>query len=80
MRSKLKTISVKLPRSVSERVSRLAEEGQTTVSAIVRDALEHYDGQLKNTFADVAARYAGCLEGGPGDLSTNSEHLADFGK
>jgi predicted DNA-binding protein len=77
---KLKTISVKLPRDVSHRVTRLARERHMTVSAIVRDALEHYDAIPAGSFAEAASKYIGSLEGGPGDLATNPKHLKDFGK
>lgn len=76
----LKTLSIKVPRSVSARVARLAKDRQTTVSAVVREAIEKYDQPMTGSFAQLARKYIGCVSGGPGDLSTNPKHLSRFGK
>lgn len=76
----LQTISVKVPREVSARLVRLARARKTTVSAVVRDAIERYDAPMKGSFLEAAAKYVGCLKGGPGDLTTNPKYMEDFGK
>ncbi|GMU62163.1 MAG: CopG family transcriptional regulator [Myxococcales bacterium] len=76
----LKTLSIKVPSSLSARVSRLARARGSTVSAIVREALEQYAPSEGTSFATAARAYIGSVAGGPGDLSTNPKHLAGFGK
>ena len=74
----LKTLSIKVPRAVSAKVVRVAKERRTTVSAIVRDAIERYfDGPQKGSFAEQAAKYIGAFDG-PGDLSTNPKYMEGF--
>lgn len=79
-RSGLKTLSVKVPAAMSSKVARLARERRTTVSAVVRDALETYDAPMKGSFAELAKKYIGVVSGGPGDLSTNPKHLEGYGR
>lgn len=76
--SRLKSMSIKVPSSLSTKVARLAKRHGTTQSEIVREALESYSGNEKVSFSDVAAEFCGKAEG-PGDLSTNRRYLADFG-
>jgi hypothetical protein len=80
MPSQLKTLSIKVPRNISSLVARLAKERRTTVSAVVRDALEHYAAPARGSFAEAAREYIGCVSGGPGDLATNPKHMRDFGR
>ncbi len=55
-----------------------------TKSAIVRAAIQSYlstDGNVGRTsFGALAKDFAGCLEGGPPDLSYNKRRLKRFGK
>lgn len=76
-----KTLSIKVPSVVNAKVVRLAKAQRTTVSAIVRDALERYTPGTSElpSFAERAAKYIGVFSG-PGDLSTNPKHLTGFGK
>ncbi len=76
----LRTISIKVPQETSARLVRLARERKSTVSAVVRDAIERYDAPLKGSFADVAGDLIGCISWGPGDLATNPKHLRGYGK
>jgi hypothetical protein len=75
----LKTLSIKVPRSMSVRVARLAKEQNTTVSAVVREALEHYAVPKKGSFGELASALIGSLAGGPGDLATHPRHLKGYG-
>jgi predicted transcriptional regulator len=77
------TISLKLPPHDDARLRSLAKERRTTKSAIIRQAIQ---GLLRNSrprkaqsFLDSAVDLAGILDG-PGDLSTNPEHMKGFGK
>jgi predicted transcriptional regulator len=78
--SPLKTLSIKVPPALSARVSRLARARGSTVSAIVREALEQYAPQEAVSFATTARAYIGSVAGGRGDLATNPKHLIGFGK
>jgi predicted DNA-binding protein len=78
-RTALKTLSIKVPRTVSARIAQLARERGTTVSAVVRDALETYPGSRLDSFGELAKEYIGSLAGGPGDLATNPKHLKGYG-
>jgi hypothetical protein len=75
----LKTLSIKVPRTVSVRIAQLARERGTTVSAVVRDALETYPGSRRDSFGELAKDYIGSLTGGPGDLATNPKHMKGYG-
>lgn len=79
-REPLKTLSIKVPRSVSARVARLARQQGKTVSATVRDAIEQYAPEETKSFAEAAKKWVGALDGGPGDLATNPRHLKGFGR
>lgn len=78
--STVKTLSIKVPASLSARVVKLAKRRKSTVSAVVRDALERYAPAEGTSFADAAREFIGCLDGGPGDLATNPRHLKGFGR
>ena len=78
--SNLKTLSIKVPSSLSARVVKLARSRKSTVSAVVREALERYAPGEGTSFADAAREFIGCLDGGPGDLATHPRHLKGFGR
>jgi len=77
---RLKTLSVKVPAELSARVSKLARARKSTVSAVVREAIEQYAPSGGLSFAAAARAYIGSVDGGPGDLATNPKHLRGFGK
>lgn len=76
---RLKTLTVKLPATLSTKVARLARKRGATQSEIVRDALQAYAGKERPSFSDSAADCCGKARG-PADLSTNPRHLEDFGQ
>jgi predicted transcriptional regulator len=78
--SGLKTLSVKVPQALSARVVKLARSRSSTVSAVVREAIEQYAPEEGTSFAEAARDFIGCLDSGPGDLSTNQKHLKGFGR
>lgn len=78
--TRLKTLSIKVPASLSARVLKLAKSRKSTVSQVVREAIELYAPKQGVSFADAAHEYIGSLDGGPGDLSTNPRHMKGFGR
>ena len=77
---RLKTLSVKVPAALSARVVQLARSRKSTVSAVVREAIEKYAPEEGSSFADAAREFIGSLNAGPGDLATNPKHLKGFGR
>lgn len=76
---RLKTLSIKVPAALSARVVKLARSRKSTVSAVVREAIERYAPEEGASFADAAHEFIGSLDSGPGDLATNPRHLKGFG-
>ena len=80
----MKTISLKLPRTLDAKLSAVAKRQGATKSAIVREALESYlNGdrtRFQPSFAELAKDFIGCVEGAPPDLSYNKKYLKGFGK
>jgi predicted DNA-binding protein len=78
--SGLKALSIKVPAELSARFVKLARTRKSTVSQIVREALESYASGEGLSFSDAAREFIGCLDGGPEDLSTNPKHMKGFGR
>jgi predicted transcriptional regulator len=76
----LKTLSIKVPASVSARIARLARARRSTVSAVVREAIEQYSPGEGVSFGAAARAWIGSVSGGPGDLATNPKHLRGLGR
>ena len=76
----MKTLSIKVPAALSARVVKLARSRKSTVSAVVREAIEGYAPDESASFGDAAREYIGCVDSGPGDLATNPRHLKGFGR
>ncbi|MGQ0504617.1 MAG: CopG family transcriptional regulator [Myxococcaceae bacterium] len=77
--SRLKTLTVKVPKSLSARVARLAKSKGATQSEVIREALEAYTQSEHPSFTASAAEFCGAAEG-PGDLSTNPRYMEGFGE
>lgn len=76
----MKSVSLKLPDGLSRKLERVASETGQSQAEVVQSALEMYLGDRREPSAlDLAGDIVGCWEG-PGDLSTNREHLAGFGE
>jgi metal-responsive CopG/Arc/MetJ family transcriptional regulator len=71
-------MSIKLPRTLSAKVTRLARRRNVSRTEVVRDALEAYtaDGSSGSAVSDLK----GCLKGLPRDLSTNQRRLKGSGE
>ena len=76
-RAKTRMVSIRLPARTSVRVAKLARERHVTVSELVRQAIEQFDGP---TLWERVGPLIGKKGSGRGDLSSNKAHLADFGR
>jgi hypothetical protein len=79
----MRTVSLKLPASLSVRLERTAKKRGQSKSEILRAALEQYlngeHGIPPGSALEAVAPWVGCVEG-PGDLSTNPKYMEGFGK
>ncbi len=76
----MKTLSLKLPASLSVKLDRAAKQCGQSKSEVVRKALEQF---LKAERPMSARELAGDLVGageGPEDLSTNPKYMRGFGE
>ena len=76
----MKTISLKLPPSLSVRLERVARERGKSKSEIVRAVLEqHLKTERPMSALELAGDLVGCGEG-PIDLSTNPQYMEGYGE
>jgi metal-responsive CopG/Arc/MetJ family transcriptional regulator len=76
----MKTLSLKLPLSLSVKLERAAKKRGQSKSAVVRAALEQFlKGERPLSALELAGDLVGCCEG-PADLSTNPKYLEGYGK
>jgi metal-responsive CopG/Arc/MetJ family transcriptional regulator len=76
----MKTLSLKLPLSLSVKLERAAQERGQSKSEVVRTALEQFlKAERPMSALELAGNLVGCGEG-PGDLSTNPKYLEGFGE
>jgi len=84
LRTKMKTLSFKVPESLDRKLERTVRQRRVRKSVIVREALERYlgetGGEAHAPFLELARHLQGCVQDAPADLSSNSRHLDDFGK
>ena len=79
----MRTITVKLPKGLAERIEATVRRRGTTTSALVREALEdrlraaHADSP--RTCRELCADLEGSLSG-PADLSSNAHRLKGYGR
>ena len=79
----VRTITLKLPDQLADRLDQSAAAARTTRSAVVRAALEKSLGDEKagtGSCFDLAGDLAGSIKGLPADLATNPAHLEGFGR
>lgn len=81
----MRTISLKLPEDLLDRLAREARTRGTTKSSLVRESLEKslrvVPSDASPSCYDLAADLAGCLKGDvPLDLANNSEYMDGFGE
>ena len=79
----MRTITVKVPRPLGERLGRAVVERRSTRSAVVREAIEAYlaaeGGVSEGSCFDLASDLAGAVRG-PSDLSSNRLRLRGYGR
>jgi metal-responsive CopG/Arc/MetJ family transcriptional regulator len=78
----MRTITLKLPDHLADRLDQSAAAAKTTRSALVRAALEKSlgDGKTENgSCFDLAGDLMGSIKGLPADLATNPIHMEGFG-
>ena len=75
----MKTVSLKLPPELDNQLEKLAQERNTTRSALVREALVAYVSQSQYSALDAMRDLVGCLDGPP-DLSVNPAYMNQYGR
>ena len=79
----MKTLSIKLPESLLERLDSTAAKKGESRSALLREAIEiiinEENKSQTESCLDLAKDLAGSLNG-PEDLSFNKDRMADYGK
>ena len=79
MASPMRTVSFKLSDRLDDALSDLARRRKSSRSALVRAALEALATGKRRSVTAVVDELVGPLNG-PADLSTNSKHMAGYGK
>jgi predicted transcriptional regulator len=74
----MRTVSIKLPEGLDERVDQLAKRRGISRSEVIRAAVERYTAAEAESFAVRAADLAGSVEGAS-DLSHAAHHLEGYG-
>ncbi len=79
----MRTITVKLPPRLAERLRRAVAQRRSTRSAVVREAIEAHLGEGARTAEgscyELSSDLAGILTG-PADLSSNRRRLKGYGR
>lgn len=77
----MESLTIKLPRQLSARVTRLAKKRHLTRSALVREALELLTTDRSGeTFVDKVSQYLDAGDDLPADILTNPKHLKGYGR
>jgi hypothetical protein len=76
----MESMSIKLPKTLSAKVSSLAKRRNVSRTEIVRDALEAYTAAEGYSAGSAVSDLKGCLKGLPRDLSTHPRHLKGYGE
>jgi metal-responsive CopG/Arc/MetJ family transcriptional regulator len=76
----LESISIKITKTLSARVSKLAKSRNVSRTEIVRDALEAYTQKTRVSFTSSVGDLRGCLKHLPSDLSSNPKYLKGYGE
>ena len=75
----MRTISVKIPVYLDEQLTRISEQRCLSRSNIIRDAITTYVTEPDKSFTALASDLVGSLSG-PEDLSTSTDHMAEYGR
>ncbi len=74
----MRTISLKLPDVLEQRLDTLAKRRRTSRSAVIRAALEAFEPAHAQSFTAAAADLVGSLSG-PKDLASSPRHMSGYG-
>ena len=82
------TMTLKLPKTLDEKLAAVAKLRRASKTTIVRQAVEDYLTTLPDpdlsipapTVGELVGHLAGCLDGGPPDLSTNKKYMEGYGE
>ena len=73
--------TIKVPRRLSARVSRIAKSRHVSRSTIVREALEALTEEATGeTFTERVAEHVGAADDLPADILTNPKHMRGYGR
>lgn len=77
----MESLTIKLPRQLSARVTRLAKKRHISRSALVREALELLTTDRGGeTFVDRVSQYLGAGDDLPADILTDPKHMKGYGR
>lgn len=78
----MESLTIKLPRQLSARVTKLAKRRHLSRSALVREALELLTAHQRKgeTFVDRVSQYIGAGDDLPADILTNPKHMKGYGR
>jgi len=76
----VKTLTMKLPESLSAWLEQEARRMNRPKSAVVRAILQQHQQTQPCTALDLAADLCGCVKSGVRDLARNKKHLKGFGQ
>lgn len=77
----MESLTIKLPRQLSARVTKLAKQRRVSRSSLVREALELLtSGDAGETFVDKVGQYVGAGDDAPADILTNAKHMKGYGR
>ena len=80
----MKVLSLKVPESLSRKLSAVARRRHMPKSAVVRKALAQYLDESPEvrggSFLELAGDLVGCVKDAPPDLSVNPKHLNCYGR
>ncbi len=74
----MRTISLKLPDELDQRLETLAKRRRTSRSEVIRAALEAFEPARAESFTAAAADLVGSLVG-PKDLASAPRHMLGYG-
>ena len=80
----MKSISLKLPDELHDRLVKAANEKKLSKSEVLRAAIESYllqaNGRKRLTMWDLVGDLGGSLKDGPPDLATYPKYMEGFGR
>ena len=75
----MRTLSVKLPVYLDEKLTRISKQRGLSRSTILREAIHAYLVEPDNSFSAQVRDLVGSLAG-PEDLSTSVKYMAEYGQ